>query len=143
MPRHAQPKVPVSYVMFPWWISRCKKFIEDLFPSRDINDQSDCTKKFWPITCEAEFSQIWNLQIWNLHRNTENYTVFHFRLHLTKINDKILWKLKKNYFRSFRLFKGKQQFFEKSTSDTFFSFYISTIVENFRKNKLNFNEHPQ
>ena len=77
---------------------------------------------------EAEFSKIFGL-----HRKTENWKVFHFRLLPATINDKILWKLKKNPFWALVVhFRANKNCSGKSTS-VIFLFLEFYSCEKFQK----------
>ena len=76
-----------------------------------------------------------------MQSKTEKCNVFHYRLLPAKLNDKILFKNKKNsilnpFCALFADFKANKNFSGKSASITFFYFYISD-VQNFRKKLIN------
>ena len=67
MAGNKQPKTIASNATFAWWVSSCKWISSNwCFPSKDIEYQrilqSDWTWAFWPMTCEAEFSQTINIE---------------------------------------------------------------------------------
>ena len=82
-----------------------------------------------PTPCEAEFPQIWRL-----HRNTKNPTVFHFKLLPAKPYDKISWKFKKTLFwanvRSFLSILGHifSNFLESPLLTLFMKFQRKTHI---------------
>ena len=55
--------------------------------------QSDWLRKFWPISQEPEFSQIWDLC-----RNIANNINFHYRTNSVKINDKMFQYIQTTLF---------------------------------------------
>lgn len=66
-----------------------------------------------------------NFPRWNLHRETENYKVFYFRLITPKSSDKIFWKLTKapfyTHFEPFLHIHGQIWIFLEKPPELLFS----------------------
>ena len=91
---------------------------------------------YWKLNWETISNDLWRSygaefsHMLGLHEETRNCMVFHFRSWPAKSNDKILWKLNKTTFWGlYGHFRANKNF-----SVTFFSFYISIVVQKFRKN---------
>ena len=118
IPSYTQAKVVISDATFLCWISPYKNQKCWYILFKDIADQRilqfDWKKTFWPITCEAEFSQT------SFH--TINCEVFHYGLTSTK-DDKILWKIEKTSFWTIHNhFLCKQEIFWKTHICHYFLF---------------------
>ena len=85
--RTPTPKFFDQLLIFVILYLHAKNQAISLICSEDMVDwkilQSEWLRRFWPISRELKFSQIWNLS-----RNTANNTSFHYRTNSVKINDK-------------------------------------------------------
>ena len=87
MSDHAHNKIfwPTFYLCE--FVSTCKKwdYFIDLFWRYDwLKNQFDWVRKFWLVSQEQKFSQIWDFC-----RNTENSIIPYYRSNSVKINDQM------------------------------------------------------
>ena len=120
---HTQPKVLVSYA--------CNIYLTNI-SMKKIKDIHAFLPEIFLIrkSCKAEFVKQNFSQIWDLHRGTENFKIFWFRLLPAKVTTKFYegseTKFKKNseilHFGSFLVVLGQKKFLEIFFFFFFFQF---------------------
>ena len=120
---HTQPKVLVSYA--------CNIYLTNI-SMKKIKDIHAFLPEIFLIrkSCKAEFVKQNFSQIWDLHRGTENFKIFWFRLLPAKVTTKFYegseTKFKKNseilHFGSFLVVLGQKKFLE-----SFFFFFFKFL----------------